>query len=112
MADMNHNLHVTHRMYGNFSPDFDISLHEFLCYFKDDFELYAGVSFPDPAKDPKKMKLTAILRNKEYSYSHLLLITATEDSIFSQGGLMTADFYSNLPQRFIPRLIGDITNNK
>jgi hypothetical protein len=110
MGDMNHKLHVTHRMYGNFSPDFDISLQEFLCYFQDDFNIYAA-AFPD-AKDPKQLKLTAILRNKEYSYIHLLLITAPLENLFSQGGLLTAEFYSNIPQQNIHNLLGEITNNK
>ena len=111
MGDMNHKLHVTHRMYGNFSPDFDISLQEFLCYFKDDFNFFVGATFPD-TKDPSKIKLTAILRNKEYSFLHLLIISASVDNLFSQGGLLTAEFYSNIPQNNIRNLLGNTTNNR
>lgn len=105
MMNMNHKLHVTHRMYGNFSPDFDISLHEFLCYFQDDYNFYAVATI----SGKNVMKLTAILRNKEYNYIHLLLITAPVDNVFSKGGLLTAEFYSNIPQHNIRSLIGDIT---
>ena len=110
MVNMNHKLHVTHRMYGNFSPDFDMPFHEFLCYFQDEYNIFAGVSFPEPKKDPNKIKLTAVLRNKDYAYCHLLLITTTVDNIFSQGGLLTAELYSNIPQQSIRSLVGDINN--
>jgi len=108
MGTMNHKLHVTHRMYGNFSPDFDISLKEFLCYFQDDFDFFAAVSSPDS----KQLKLTAILRNKEYNFIHLLLISAPVENIFSQDGLLTAEFYSNIPQQNIRSLIGNMTTIK
>jgi len=106
MGNLNHKLHVTHRMYGNFSPDFDISLKEFLCYFQSDFNIYAA-AFPD-SKDTKQMKLTVILRNMEYNYLHLLVITAPVNNIFSQDGLLTAEFYSNIPQQSIRNLVGDM----
>ena len=107
---MNHKLHVTHRMYGNFSPDFDMPFHEFLCYFQDEYNFYAGASFPDPKKDPNRIKLTAVLRNRDYTYSHLLLITTTVENIFSQDGLLTAEFYSNIPQQSVRSLLRDINN--
>ena len=110
MGNLNHKLHVTHRMYGNFSPDFDISLKEFLCYFQDDFNMYAA-AFPD-AKDSKQMKLTVILRNMEYNYIHLLIVTAPVNNIFSRDGQLTAEFYSNIPQQSIRNLIGDMGNVK
>jgi len=106
MGSLNHKLHVTHRMYGNFSPDFDITLKEFLCYFQGDFNMYAA-AFPD-SKDSKQMKLTVILRNMEYNYIHLLVITAPINNIFSQDGLLTAEFYSNIPQQNIRNLLGDV----
>ena len=110
MVNMNHKLHVTHRMYGNFSPDFDMPFHEFLCYFQDEYNFYAGASFPDPKKDPNRIKLTAVLRNRDYTYSHLLLITTTVENIFSQDGLLTAEFYSNIPQQSVRSLLRDINN--
>jgi hypothetical protein len=91
-------------MYGNFSPDFDISLKAFLCNFQDDYYFFTGVYSPDS----KQLKLTAILRNKDYNYIHLLLISAPVDNIFRQNGILTADFYSNIPQQSIRRLLGDI----
>jgi len=107
MANMNHKLHVTHRMYGNFSPDFDISLHEFLCFFQDDYNFYAAAAFPDS----KRMKLTAILRNRDYNFIHLLLITAPVDNIFSEDATLTAELYSNIPQQSIRSLLREINNN-
>jgi len=108
MNVMNHKLHVTHRMYGDFSPDFDISLHEFLCYFMEEYDFFSAAT----SSDNKQMKLTVILRNKEYNYIHLLLVSAPVENVFSYNGLLTAEFYSNIPQQSIRRLIGDLTNNR
>ena len=104
-GNFDHKLHVTHRMYGNFSPDFDISLQEFLCYFRDDYDIYAAAQF----SEPNKMKLTAVLRNRDYNFIHLMLVNAPVDNIFSPDGMLTAEFYSNIPQQSIRNFMGDIT---
>jgi len=104
MGNMNHTLHIIHRMYGNFSPDFDISLEKFLCFFRNDYDIYTAVSMADP----KELKLTVILNNKDYNYVHLLLINTSVETIFQDEGVLNANFYSNIPQQSIKSLIGDI----
>jgi hypothetical protein len=102
--DLNHKLHITHKMYGNFSPDFDISLKELLCFFRDDYNIFTAVT----SSDGKELKLTAVLHSKDYNFVHLLLIKTPVDNIFLKDGMMTADFYSNIPQHSIRSLMGNL----
>jgi hypothetical protein len=100
--DLNHKLHITHKMYGNFSPDFDISLKELLCFFSDDYEIFTAVT----SADAKELKLTAVFHSKDYNFVHLLLIKTPVDHVFLKDGIMTADFYTNIPQHSIRSLMG------
>jgi len=104
MGALNHTLHITHRMYGHFSPAFDIPLHKFLCIFRDDHDIFTAASLADPTE----LKLTVILNSKDYNYVHLLLITTSIENIFKEDGVLNANFYSNIPQQSINSLIGDI----
>jgi len=104
---LNHQLHVTHRMYGNFSPDFDVSLKEFLCFFHDDYDFFAAASRPEP----QKLKLTVVMHSKDYNFIHLLMISSSLDNIFNQDGMLTAEFYSNIPQQSIRSLMGELISN-
>jgi len=91
-------------MYGNFSPDFNISLKEMLCFFGDDYEVFTAVT----SNDAKELNMTAVLRSKDYNFVHLLLIKTPVDNIFLKDGMMTADFYSNIPQHSIKSLMGTL----
>ena len=104
--ELDHQLHVTHKMYGNFSPDFDISLKELLCFFRDEYDIFTAVT----SADAKEMKLTAVLHSKDYNFVHLLLIRTPVDNIFLKDGMMTADFYTNIPQHSIRSLMGNLKN--
>lgn len=100
-------LHIKHLMYGNFSPEYEMRLTDFLCFFKNDFNIYAA----SYRKQGGELKSTIVFQNKQLNYIHLLLINTTESSIFDNDGIMTANFYSNIPQQSIKNLIGDLTNN-
>ena len=104
IGTLNHSLHITHRMYGHFSPDFDISLHKFLCFFRDDYDFFTAVSLADA----EEMKLTVIMNNRDYNYVHLLIINTSVENIFHKEGVLNANFYSNIPQQSIKSLIGDV----
>jgi hypothetical protein len=107
-GNFNHKLHITHRMYGHFFPEFDISLNKFLCFFRNDYDIFTGVS----SVDSIKLKLTVILQNKDYNYIHLLLIEAPVANIFQSNGMLDANFYSNISQQNIKSLFADeIKNN-
>ena len=101
--ELNHKLHITHKLYGNFSPDFDISLKELLCFFSDDYNVFTAVT----SANEKELKLTAVFQNKDYNFVHLLLIKTQIDKIFLKDGVLTADFYSNIPQHSIRSLMGN-----
>ena len=104
IGTLNHSLHITHQMYGHFSPAFDISLQKFLCFFRDDYDIFTAVSLADP----EELKLTVILNNRDYNYVHLLLINTSAENIFHNDGVLNAKFYSNIPQQSIKSLIGDV----
>jgi len=101
--ELNHKLHITHKMYGNFSPDFDISLKELLCFFSDDYDVFTAVT----STDSKELKLTAVFHSKDYNFVHLLLIKTPVENIFLKDGILTADFFTNIPQHSIRSLMGN-----
>ena len=102
-SNLNHTLHITHQQYGNFSPDIDISLQKFLCFFHDEYDIFTAAS----VANPKELKLTVILNNRNYNYVHLLIINTPVENIFKDDGVLNANFYSNIPQQNLKNLIGE-----
>jgi len=102
--ELNHKLQISHKMYGNFSPGFNISLKELLCFFGDEYDVFTAVA----SAGADELKMTAVLRSRDYNFVHLLLITTPIDHLFLQNGTMTADFYSNIPQHSIRSLMGNL----
>jgi hypothetical protein len=96
-------LNITHRMYGFFSPDFEIELKDFICYFKDNFNFYTASS----GVNAGILKLTVVIHNTDFNYAHLLLITTPVENLFQENGIIKADFYSNIPQHNIKNLYAD-----
>jgi hypothetical protein len=99
-------IHVTHSMYGNFNPDFEMKLNDFICFFKNDFKIYAG----SYEKEPGVINSTIIFQNKLYNYINLLIISTKKENIFNRNGVLSASFRSNIPQHNINSLINDIIN--
>ena len=100
-------IHVKHSMYGNFSPEYEMKFSDFICFFKNDFNIY-NASFQNNAGE---LKSTIIFHNKHFNYIHLLMITTTEENIFDNNGVLMASFYSNIPQHNIKSLIGNLTKD-
>jgi len=98
--DSNLSLHLTHRMYGRFTSEFTVLIKKFLCIFDRDFSIYCLLH----SKTSDKVQLSVILCNKYFNYFHLLRIKTTEDQIFSEKGILTADFYTNIPKHNIQSL--------
>jgi hypothetical protein len=90
---------VKHKMYGNFTPEFEISLSDFICFFESEFETYCHAEMKD-----NKLKATIILYNKHYNYIHLFIIQTTPETVFQSNGILNAEFYSNIPQHNIKSL--------
>ena len=98
---------VKHSMYGNFSPEYEMKFIDFMCFFKNDFDIYAASYL----KEPGELKSTIVFQNRQYNYINLLIINTSDESIFDKNGVMTASFYSNIPQHNIKSLFGDFANN-
>jgi len=97
-------IHVTHSMYGNYNPEYEIRLNDFICFFKQDFKVFTA----SYEKEPGVINATVIFQNKLYNYIHLLIISAKKETIFSKNGVLSASFRSNIPQHNIKSLVGEI----
>jgi len=92
-------LHIKHRMYGGFTPEFDIKLTDFICFFKDKAHIYCFVE-----KENNTLNAYLIIHSQEYNYIHLLLITCDSNEIFKENGVLNAEFYTHIPQDNIKSL--------
>jgi len=87
-------LHIVQKMYGGFSPEFEIKPSDFICFFQADFDMYA---FVDDSKQDM-LEATLILFNRRFSYMHILTVKTDKNELFAQNGILYAEFYSNIPQ--------------
>ena len=93
-------LEIKHRMYGNYTPDFIVLLNSVFEAFNDDFELYTG----NQVLDDGRLQCMALFRNITYNYCHMLIVTADPKLFFKKGEILSADFFSNIPQHNIKKL--------
>jgi hypothetical protein len=93
-------LHVKHRIYGRFTPEFTISLNDFTCFFQNEYESYCFVEQTEKGV----LEATLILHNTQYNYIHMLFITANTEALFKAGSILEADFSTNIPQDNIKSL--------
>ena len=93
-------LNIKHRMYGNFTPEFEIKPSDFICFFQSEFDIYCHVD--DRKQDT--LKVTVILHNRMFNYMHLLTITTPIFTLFQKNGVLEAEFLSNIPQHNIKSL--------
>ena len=100
-------IQVTHSMYGNYNPEFEMRLNDFICFFKQDFKIYTA----SYQKEPGVINATVIFQNKTYDYIHLLIINAKKEDMFAENGVITASFRSNIPQHNINSIVRDIMND-
>ena len=100
-------IQITHSMYGNYNPEFEMRLNDFICFFKQDFKVYTATY----QKEPGVINATVIFQNKVYDYIHLLIISAKQETIFNKNGVLAASFRSNIPQHNISSIVRDIMNS-
>jgi len=86
-------LKITHRKYGGFTPEFTIPLDRFLCLFDKGFAIYCLLR----RTDPESIRVSIVLHNRDFNYFHLLSVQTTAEQLFTSGGVLTADFYTNIP---------------
>lgn len=94
-------LKITHRMYGGFTPEFSIPLSRFLCLFSTGFSTYCIFK----RQNLDKIQVSAVLCSNDFGYIHLLRIKTTSGQLFTDNGILTADFYTNIPQHNLKNLL-------
>jgi len=86
-------LRITHRMYGGVTPEFTIPLNRFICLFDKEFSTYCVLH----QLNSGNVQISVVLHNRDYNYVHLLRVKTTKKQLFSKNGILTADFYTNIP---------------
>jgi len=92
---------IKHRMYGSFTPEFEIKPSNFICFFQPEFDMYCHV---DDSKE-NLLKATVILHNSSFSYIHLLSIITSVKTLYKENGILEAEFFSNIPQHNIKNIL-------
>jgi len=85
---------IQHCGYDHFTPEFEIKLSDFVCFFQDDYDAYCAVE----QKEAGTLDATLILRHKALNYIHLLTATVPVRTVFQENGIFRAELYSNIPQ--------------
>jgi hypothetical protein len=93
-------LHIKHRQYGNFTPEFEMNLSDFICFFQTESDIYCHVE----NAEREALKVTLIIHNKNFGYIHLLSVTTAAAAVFRDNEILQAEFYSNIPQHNIKNL--------
>jgi hypothetical protein len=93
-------IHIKHRMYGRFTPEFTMPLSDFTCFFEKEYTSYC---FVERNKDGV-LEGTLILHNSRYNYIHLLSVTVSTETLFNGKGVLQGDFTTNIPQDNIKNL--------
>jgi len=94
-------IEVKHRMYGFVVQNYTLDSRDFNDYFSNGYERYFGIE----TMEPENLSGTMILYNRDEEYIHLAYVTTTLDDLMN-GGKMTMELYSNIPQHNIKTLYG------
>jgi hypothetical protein len=87
-------LKLNYRSQNTIPPETIISLNDFLCFFRNNFEFYCNVK----DKGQNHFEITLILYHRDFNYIHMLLIKSTQETISEEERILDADFYSNISQ--------------
>ncbi|MDR1791826.1 MAG: hypothetical protein LBR36_00055 [Bacteroidales bacterium] len=93
-------LHIKHRMYGRFTPEFEIKLNDFTCFFENDCQSYAFAECDTAGK----INVYLVLHSVAYNYIHLLLLTCSKETLFDPNGVIEAELFTHIPQDNIKNL--------
>lgn len=101
ITDIDPRFCVTHRMYGGYTPSFELRLSKLFQTFADDFTPYIGTQM----LDEQTLQCVIVFHNNTYHYLHMIVCSI---SIGEIGQLATktiqADFFSNIPQHNLKKL--------
>ena len=92
---------ITHRKYGQFTPEITIPLLNFLKCFADDFITYSYTGYNKKGN----LETIVVFSHKKLNYIHLLKVSLDEKQLFAANPVFKADFYSNIPQQYIKTLL-------
>ena len=92
---------ITHRKYGQFTPEITIPLLNFLKCFADDFITYSYTGYNRKGN----LETIVVFSHKTLNYIHLLKVSLDEKKLFATNPVLKADFYSNIPQQYIKTLL-------
>jgi len=94
-------INITHRMYGKTVKEYTINSRDFDDYFHSDYDRYFGVE--SLGKDT--LTGTLILNDRYAGSIHLAFVSISLKELLN-GGTMTMQLYSNIPQHNIKTLFG------
>jgi hypothetical protein len=103
MPQMNTNLklHIKHHQYSNFTPEFEMKLDDFVCFFRTDANIYSHVE----TTKQDTLEIYVVVHSKKFNYIHMLCAKTNVNTVFqSTGTTIQAEFYSNIPQHNIKNL--------
>ncbi|MDO5316671.1 MAG: hypothetical protein Q4F82_11295 [bacterium] len=95
-------INVKHRMFGFVEQEYTIDSRDFNDYFSQGYERYFGIE----TLEPENLSGTLILYNRDEEYINLAYVTTTLDDIVN-GGKLSMDLYSFIPQHNIKTLYGE-----
>ena len=94
-------INITHRMYGKTVKEYTINSRDFDDYFHADYDRYFGVE----AVGKDNLTGTLILNDRYAGSIHLAFVSISLRELLN-GGTMTMQLYSNIPQHNIKTLFG------
>ncbi|MDR1340148.1 MAG: hypothetical protein LBK58_08870 [Prevotellaceae bacterium] len=97
-------LHIKHRQYSNFTPEFEMKLSDFICFFQAESSIYCHVE----TANQDMLNVYVIVYSKKFNYIHMLNVKTDTDTVFKDRGMLQAEFYSNIPQHNIKNLFSTV----
>jgi hypothetical protein len=93
-------LHIKHYQYSNFTPEFEMNLDDFVCFFQAESDIYCHVE----TTEQDVLKVYVIIHSEKFNYIHMLYAKTDTGTVFADKGVLQAEFYSNIPQHNIKNL--------
>jgi hypothetical protein len=97
-------LNLKYRNRDNTFSQMNISLKNFTCFFRENFDAYCEVH----KEEKDALNITLVLHHKDLNYIHIVSAIASAKDIFHGKRIINADFYSNISQH---NLIKKFENN-
>ena len=99
---------VTQRVYGNQTNLYEFDLHDFLCFWKDDYDTYVGIE----KCSAQEIELTIIFKSKYFNCFQMLYVQAAPHDFFDKKNTLKATFYTYIPNQNIKNLYKEVIEKK